>query len=54
MVKECKSMLSVGIPMTDEITRVRALMTQMEALLYPVFSDEERAAEVGIYIYIYI
>jgi len=34
------------------------IMTQMEALLYPVFSDEERAAEVSIYIstslYLYI
>jgi len=62
VVKECKSMLSVGIPMTDEITRVRALMTQMEALLYPVLSDEEKTAEVRktrciyicIYIYIYM
>mmetsp|Transcript_3023 Transcript_3023/g.9072 ORF Transcript_3023/g.9072 Transcript_3023/m.9072 type:complete len:4073 (+) Transcript_3023:47-12265(+) len=47
VIKECKSMLSVGIPMTDEVTRVRGLMTQMEALMFPILSDDAKASEVG-------
>ena len=45
--KECKSMLTVGIPETDEITKVKAMMMLLEALWVCLAEDEEKGAAVA-------
>jgi dynein heavy chain len=45
--KECKSMVTVGITETDEITKVKAMMCLMEALWVVLKEDEEKGAQVA-------